>query len=67
MSAHRFDRYKMCFEEVILIDEEVKKETENERVISKLKQKDKSEQVGFYYKNETGFVLLHRWEVLFNG
>ena len=43
MSAHRFDRNKLCFDEVILIDEEVKKETENERVISKLKPKDKAE------------------------
>lgn len=51
MSAQRFDSNKVCFEEVILVDEDVKKETENEKALSKLKNKESKEQVGFYYKN----------------
>lgn len=66
MAAQRFDREKLSFEEVILVDEDVKKETENEKVLSKLKGREK-DQIGFYYKNEAGFMLLHRWEVLFPG
>ena len=50
MAAQRFDKDKLSFEEVILVDEEVKKETENEKVLSKLKGREKG-QVGFYYKN----------------
>jgi dynein heavy chain len=49
---------------VILIDEEVKKESENERV-QKGKPKEGNSELGFWYKNEVGYVLLHRWEVAF--
>ena len=41
MSAQRFDREKLVFEEVILVDEEVKKETENEKALTKLKNREK--------------------------
>lgn len=32
-----------------------------------MKNREKQEEKGFYYKNEAGFALLHRWEVLFKG
>jgi hypothetical protein len=32
-----------------------------------MKNREKQEEKGFYYKNEAGFVLLYRWEILFKG
>lgn len=36
---------------MFLIDEEVKKETENEKMAQKMKPKENKEDVGFWFKN----------------
>ena len=63
--AHRFNQERMQFEEVVLIDEESKKDAENERMMKRPTGKKEKAEVGFWFKNESDFELLHRWQVLF--
>ena len=67
MTAQRFDATTLQFHEAILIDEEVKKETENDKTLQKHKSKENKEEVGFWYKADVGYVLLSRWQVFFPG
>lgn len=67
LTAQRFDTTTLRFEEAILIDEEVKKETENDKTLQKHKSKENKEEVGFWYKADVGYVLLSRWQVFFPG